>query len=99
MILERRQSSDPSPPHQGVAPDEGITPGLPDGEEGEALYEPVLVEEGEAADATTADATESVTDSVLKSHPGMLIVPMVQVMPSSLVMVPSTPVPRAMVFE
>lgn len=74
----------------------------PDGEAGEALDEPALAEEDDAADEATVDsevATESVTDSVLKSHPGMLMVPIVQVMPSSLVIEPSTSVPRARVFE
>lgn len=56
------------------------------------------MEEAEAAFEVVV-AVESTTDSVEKSQPGMLMVPMVQVMPSSLVMVASTPVPRARVSE
>lgn len=78
---------------------------IPDGDAPTAPYEGLpegppyaAVAEAEAAgeDALEADST---TDSEVKDQPGMLMVPMVQVIPSSLVMDPSTSVPRARVSE
>ena len=60
------------------------------------LYAPVAKAEG--VDDYEVDV-DSTTDSEVKDQPGMLMLPVVQVIPSSLVMEPSTSVPRASVSE
>lgn len=60
------------------------------------LYEAVVDAAGVDGDEADSDST---TDSEVKDQPGMLMVPMVQVIPSSLVMDPSISVPKASVSE
>lgn len=88
-----------------LEPEPEAPPEMPDGEDPTApyeglpegvLYEAVADAAGDEADEPEGDST---TDSEVKDHPGMLMVPMVQVIPSSLVMDPSTSVPSARVSE